>query len=242
MYENELSHAENFILAIEKIRARILGGVTEAEAVQILGVCDKMSKQSQNVDLELDVRDSIAVFLNSEQLILYLLLEFKDTTLPSSEEVRQLTLLPHTDRLMQFASLRQKYPYAVRTVHNPHLYLPFLQETIKVYGETKHPVELDWKHELGHFSRYLSQINGQNFQKETEEEFEFLYILHRDGDYLGYQPAVRQNESKLTIKERIDVVNEVGDLSEGDALAITELEKRLPFASLRQVVRKIFRK
>ncbi len=242
MNEYELSHSEHLFSTLDKLEVRIKNGVTEEEAISILKVCNKISERSQNVDVEMNVHDSLELFLKAETLVLHLLRQYKDSQLPLSEDVEQLSLVKDSEKWKILSELRKKYPFAVRSVHNPHLYLPLLQKTVETYGQTENPVELDWRHELGHFSRYVSQKNGNNFQKESEKTFNFLCILDREADYLGYQPAIQLDESKLTVLERIDVVRELGDLSNGDARALAELEKKLPFASLRQAIQKIFRK
>lgn len=163
--------------------------LTSANVKEALEFCNHVNKIVQSRTPLGSNPETIQLLLEAEEMA-YQFLPLFTENLPSADEVDNAVRANGEKRRRLFALLREKYPYAIRSVHNPHLYLPLLKSMNKVYGETAHPVEKDMRHETGHFSKQLAQKNAPNFTPNNEQNTEFLAIIHHEGNGLAFQPAI----------------------------------------------------
>lgn len=222
---------------ISKLKDDLNKTVTSVKAQEVLDFCNYVNKEVQSKMLLASNAETLTLLLEAEELA-YRVLPLFTENLPSVGEIENLVNATGAKRHKLLAQIREKYPYAIRSVHNPHLYLPLLKRMNKVYGESSHPVEKDMRHETGHFSRQLAQKNAPNFTPQNEMNTEFLAIIHREGNGLAFQPAIIQDESALTPAERLAVTNETGDLSIGDKAELNQPQTFKILDSLRQTARK----
>lgn len=195
--------------------------VSHTNIRQILSKCSEISSIAQEASFkDGDVGKWLDIFLRAERTIIKLLPQF-GYLLPSEDLINQIVeTTAQEEGHTLLTSLLEKFPFAIRTTHNPHLYLPLLKQVEKVYGQSSHPVEQDVRHEWGHFGRYLAQANSFNYEPETKEETKLCIIFNvtKEG-YLGVQPFIEQDQSRLTWAERKEVAwndEELGDMSDGD--------------------------
>lgn len=178
------------------------------------------------------------VFEVSERTILFLLAKFPDTFLPDEKLVKQL-VSDKNRRTQQLHELKKEYPYAVRISSNAHLYLDSLRQIHTMYdpdNKSKRASWKNWEHEMGHYSHRLA-INKPISEKVQTE---FVAIIYKKGDELGYRPAVFQDQTGLSHKELVFLAaGDIHDLSGGDmidiARGVTSEAKRIIVRSLQKL-------